>query len=374
MVKYFTQKKYIRKPSKLISPLLFDLKNNFYYEFRKYNFFLQFVNDENDFKPTIDELHFLIDYVDINSKKINEDEINKYDIQVLPLFYNAIINLQKIPILFDPITNNIKAILQNYKNFPSISISKIKNLYYEKFSQNISRTKIHRILKNKFHFVFRKTILKPKVLENLLYKKMSFLFIKSMLRALKLKFDFVFLDETNFKLQNMNYKMWRNPNDFCHYGLINKNKINFLLAVGKNNIINYKMTSKNINSFLFTKFFSETIDKIPKDKLISTIFVMDNLSSHLTKEVKNLIKSKSLKVFYTVPYESIFNPIELCFRAIKNITYKNLYKNIKELKKDIINIIESNKLKITLFKNFLETLSKYLLFIQKNKNINLNNS
>ena len=117
MVKYFKRKIFIKKPSKLISPLLFDIKNTFYYEFRKYNFFLQFVNDENDFKPTIDELRFLIDYIDTNSKNINEEQNNKYDIQVLPLFYNAIINLQKIPILFDPITNNIKTILQIIETF-----------------------------------------------------------------------------------------------------------------------------------------------------------------------------------------------------------------------------------------------------------------
>ena len=35
---------------------------------------------KNDFKSTIDELQFLKEYIDINCKKINEDENNKYDI------------------------------------------------------------------------------------------------------------------------------------------------------------------------------------------------------------------------------------------------------------------------------------------------------
>lgn len=149
--------------------------------------------------------------------------------------------------------------------------------------------------------------------------------------------------------------MTRSPNDFCHYGNINNSKKNFLLATGGNKIVNYKLTSKNTYSSLFKEFFEETIEKIPLDKLNTTVFIMDNLSSHLTKDIKNIIKSKSLKAFYTVPYESIFNPIELSFRAIKNITYKNIYKNIKELSKDIKNFINSEKFKITLNKNFIET-------------------
>ena len=81
--------------------------------------------------------------------------------------------------------------------------------------------KIHRILKNQFHLAFRKTALKPKILDKILYKKMSFLFIKSMIRALSLNLNFVFLDESNFKLNN-NYRMWRN---------IDRGKNNFLLAI-----------------------------------------------------------------------------------------------------------------------------------------------
>lgn len=301
MAKYLKRKIYIKKKLNLISPLLFTTKSKFYYEFRKYSFFLQFVKDENQFKPTNDEINFLKNYINEHRNNNAQDENNNYIIPLLPKFYDAIINLKELPILFDSTSNNIKIILDNYKDISSISISKIKKLYKEKFSQIISRTKIHRILKNHFHLVFRKTTLKPNILENILYKKMSFLFIKSMIRALRLNLNFVFLDVSHFKLKNVNYRMWRSPNDFCHYGNINNSKKNFLLAIGVNKIVNYKLTSKNTNSSLFKEFFEETIEKIPLDKLKTTVFIMDNLSSHLTKDIKNIIKSKSLKVFYTIP-------------------------------------------------------------------------
>lgn len=84
------------------------------------------------------------------------------------------------------------------------------------------------------------------------------------------------------------------------------------------------------------------------------------------------MQKEKLKVLFTVPYQSCFNPIELCFRCIKNIIYKKIYLNIRSLKKDIIDILNRDKIKETLFKNFIETLLKYKSFIIKNQNVNLN--
>lgn len=372
MVKQLRKRFLIKKSLKLSSPLLFTAESVFYYEFRKYSYFLKFVNNENTYKPTKEEIKFLSNYINEHKNSSLQDTNNNNIIQILPKFYEAVINLKKLPIYYNSTTNKIKTILNNYNKYTSISISKIKKIYEEQFTHKISRIKIYRILKNKFQLSFRKTALKPKILDNILYKKMSFLFIKSMIRALSLNFNFVFLDESNFKLNNTNYRMWRSQNDFFHYGNIKRGKKNFLLAIGVNEVIHYKLTSKNTNSLLFKKFFLDTIKKISKKERNTTIFVMDNLTSHLTNDIKKIIKSKSLKVFCTVPYESVFNPIELSFRAIKNITYKNIYNNIKDLKKDIQQIIKSDKFQNTINKNFIETLSKYLLFIEENKDKDLN--
>lgn len=281
--------------------------------------------------------------------------------------------MNELPLLHNTIFFNIENILKQRNRNHNISITKIKQIYLEKYGVNISRTRIHRIVRNKLKYSFKKTLLKPNKLEQVIYKKMSFIFIKCIIRAIKLNLSFVFIDESSFKLKNNNFRDWIKRDDFCHYGNNDNNKkINFMFAIGTNKVIYYKLSNDNTNSKAFKSFFLNVINNINELDLNNTIFIMDNLSSHLTKEIKDIITSKKLKVLYTVPYESIFNPIELAFRGIKLITYKKVYKNISELKDEIIKIINCDKFNITLKKNFLETLEKYLLFIENNKDINLN--
>jgi len=81
---------------------------------------------------------------------------------------------------------------------------------------------------------------------------------------------------------------------------------------------------------------------------------MDYLASYVSIKMKKFITNKSLKIYYTVPYESIFIPFELAFSVIKLIIYKNIYNNINDLAKHVKKIISSERLKITLLKNFLK--------------------
>ena len=372
-----TKKKYLlfKNSLKLISPLQFNKYNCFYYEIRKYSFFEKFVIDQNDFKPNNEDILFLDNFILNERKKINDNIDNKYMITISPKFIPAILNLKELPLLHNSIYKNIENIMTEKKNNSNsnISISKIKEIYREKFGKNLSRTKIHRIIRNKLHFSFKKTILKPKKLEHIIYKKMSFLYIKCMIRSLKFKLNFIFIDESCFKLKNNNFRDWIKRNNFGHYGNDDNNKkINFLLAIGVNNIIHYKLTNENTNTNTFKNFFIEILNKLNSDDLTNTIIIMDNLTSHLTVEIKKIIISKSLKVLYTVPYESIFNPIELSFRGIKLFTYKKIYNTLSDLENDIKTIINSTKFKTTLYKNFLETLEKYSIFIQNNKYFDMN--
>ena len=86
------------------------------------------------------------------------------------------------------------------------------------------------------------------------------------------------------------------------------------------------------------------------------LFIMDYLASYVFIKMKKFITNKSLKIYYTVPYESMFIPFELAFSVIKLIIYKNIYNNINDLAKHVKKIISSERLKITLLKNFLEAL------------------
>ena len=81
---------------------------------------------------------------------------------------------------------------------------------------------------------------------------------------------------------------------------------------------------------------------------------------------------KKLKVLFNIPYESYFNMVELCFRALKNHIYKNLYSSIKEMENDLVNLLNSETIKNQLPLLFKETLKEYIKFIKENINDNLN--
>jgi len=57
---------------------------------------------------------------------------------------------------------------------------------------------------------------------------------------------------------------------------------------------------------------------------------------------------------------SPLDSIELSFRFIKNNIYKKLFYSIEQVKKEVITIIESDELKISLILQFKETLQFYL--------------
>lgn len=96
------------------------------------------------------------------------------------------------------------------------------------------------------------------------------------------------------------------------------------------------------------------------------------MSCHLTSDLFELYNKGNLKILFNAPYQSQWNMIELVFRFLKNKIYKKLYNNNKELEKDIIEIIESGKIEVSLPLLYNETLYHYLFFINKYYNFNLN--
>ena len=83
--------------------------------------------------------------------------------------------------------------------------------------------------------------------------------------------------------------------------------------------------------------------------------------------------NNKIKGLTICPYKSDFNMIELTFRYIKNIIYKNVYNNLNDLKKDVVTILGTKNLKESLNLLYGETLKNYMIFIRNNININLNN-
>lgn len=338
------------------------------------SFFSKFAEDLNKLKPNKKEIDMLNNIITNESKEDGFNNNLMLNNEISNIFIDKILALKTVPSLYNEIDYNILNIMKEISNKSSISIQKIINLYKKKFGVILSKTTVHRKLRNKLKFSYKKTTIKPKDLNKPVYIKMSFLFIKILLRAIELNLNIVFIDESHFRLKQPNFKTWIKKGDFSHIGSKKNGKINFLLAVSNNKLINYHFTELNTNTNVFKEFFLETISKLDEQTKSNTLFVMDNHVSHVSKKITNLVIRNKIKILYCVPYESCFNPIELSFRYIKNIIYKNIFFNISTIKHKVISILGSTKFQKSLFKNYLETLRIYFHFLNENLNFNMNTS
>ena len=91
------------------------------------------------------------------------------------------------------------------------------------------------------------------------------------------------------------------------------------------NIIEYELLTENINSKNFEKFLIKMLSDLDDNIIKKSLFIMDNCSIHLSQIIISFMKEKKLKVLFTVPYESSFNPIELAFGFIENKIYKKYF-------------------------------------------------
>ena len=192
------------------------------------------------------------------------------------------------------------------------------------------------------------------------------------MRSILLKLQPIYLDEAGFFTQNNNFYTWRGENQEIYTKIEDRKRTNLIMAVGFNKIFYYKLTRENTDKLVFMNFMENLINNMNEQEKNNHIIILDNLSAHLTSDLFQLYNKKGLKILFNVPYNSPWNMIELVFRFMKNITYKQLYPNISSLEKDILNIIKSGKIEESLPALYKETLVKYYNFIINNKNINLN--
>ena len=57
-----------------------------------------------------------------------------------------------------------------------------------------------------------------------------------------------------------------------------------------------------------------------EEERYNSLIIMDNMSSHLSSELFEAYNKLKMKILFNVPYNSMWNMIELVFRYIKNKT------------------------------------------------------
>ena len=200
----------------------------------------------------------------------------------------------------------------------------------------------------------------------------SYFFLKIFLRSLVLNIEPIYLDEAGFFTVNNNFYTWRRSNEEIFHKIEDRERTNLIMAVGRSKVYYYEINRKNTNNEIFENFMNNLIQILNKEVEKNHLIIMDNLSVHLTVNLFKLYNENKLKILFNIPYKSSWNMIELVFRLIKNITYKNIYQNINGVEKDIIDIIKSGKIEKSLNLLYKETLLNYFNFINLNKGLDLN--
>ena len=335
----------------------------------------EIIKNKNLIKPSSDDIDYLKQITfEINNEKFSHEE--KTAFVNVPEEYIRMLNnftpkiIEKKNEIIDFIFNT----LEKNKNRETISCRKLAALYEEKYGKKIGKSTIHKIMRRQMDYRYLKTVYKSKKIENFDNKLYSFYFIKAFVKFLKVGFELIFVDESKIELLNNHYKCWRRKDEQICFGTNNKHKKNLILAITKDEIAYYEILEKNTNSNIFLEFLENLFTKKIQSQNKKFVLIMDNCTSHKTNEIIEFFLNKKINIIYTPPYQSIFNPIELAFRALKRIIYSKIYSDIDELMSDVKDFFESKELKRTLLLNYKESIEQYINFYNKYKYMNLNNS
>ena len=201
------------------------------------------------------------------------------------------------------------------QNDPFISILKMKTIVKKTFNFSIS-SELVRLIVKKLGLSRKKArfFSKPKDLE-----AKTRLFLEQREMFLERNYPFVSLDETSFG---------RNIKGSYGYAPIGKQlriqknsprvtTISSLAIASSEKVIARKETQGSFNTELFCDFLENL------DLEENTVILLDNVSFHHSRKVKELAESKNWNLLFVPPYSPWFNPIEGIFSIVKRSYYKD---------------------------------------------------
>ena len=176
----------------------------------------------------------------------------------------------------------ITKIIERTEDRASLSCRKISNILIEKYNIVMGKSKVHQILKNKLEFKYCKTSIKnTKIITNNSLK-MANAFLKILIRAIRLKYELVYIDESKIQQINSNLHCWRKNNEYLFNDIKDYQKSYLIMAVSPNGLIYYKITSDNTNTDIFMNFFNGLLNKIGEERKKNSIFILDNCKIHIS--------------------------------------------------------------------------------------------
>ena len=286
------------------------------------------------------------------SKDLKQKAIYLYNILKSFRYVGKLLNIGKSTI--HRWVNNIHSIAKN-NNIDIVNISTfIKKLITNNKFVTIKHIK-HKI-KLKFKIVLSLSFVYNLITKTLKYsyKKVNNKFYNKSLRILRQKQraflktittidinKIVCIDETYFHSNNSkNYGWSKIGQRIIHYKKTNPIKYSVLMSITNKRIINYKIYSSNVNTNIFYEYMIN-LNNLFKNHY----FLMDNVSFHKSKIIKNIFNNSTNSLLFIPPYSPQFNPIEEAFSQLKrNISYiskcnikKKIARSIKIIKRTHLN-------------------------------------
>jgi transposase/predicted transcriptional regulator len=212
----------------------------------------------------------------------------------------------------DAIVETIKATVASN---PFTSLVDLKCLIKETLHIEVSKELIRIAIKvNGFSKKRARFYGEPKNLEQKTYD-----FLEQRDEYIASGFPFVSIDEASFGRSGTVVKGYskRGSKLFIRKNVQRVTTVSALVCVSNQGLVSKSLVKGSFNTELFLEFVNN-LNLVP-----NTVLLLDNVSFHHSKVVKEFARLKDLILLYTPPYSPWYNPIEFCFSIIKRHYYKH---------------------------------------------------
>ena len=219
----------------------------------------------------------------------------------------VIINRKSKTSVLDKINPIINTLISNN---PFLTTQMLTKEVYKLLKLKISKSTCSRSLRYN-RFTFKRTRLQVRK-EN--YLQGTKLFKDAYLQSDKI----ISIDETFFYFNEYpKYGYAKRGKQLKHAIKENpkKKKITLYMAVDKDKIVGYKISTTNGNS-------NDFLDFLKSLNLQNNTILMDNVAFHKTKIVKEYVESTNSNILFVPPYSPDYNPIEMFFSKLKSVYRK----------------------------------------------------
>ena len=286
-------------------------------------------------------------YSSINITKMTTvDELNKVD--------SLILAKPKLSSLTAPIK---EFILKNVINVPSFRVLKLINNLEEQFKIRISKSTLYRWLK--IMKISYKKAKKKVIIDKAKFESHRTELKKNIEKCLNNKTQIISIDEFAIHLEMYPNKGWSPKGTPVEFPVkkIRHERYSVLMAINRNNIVNYIVKKGSIDNNIFGNFITNIIKNKHNYALL-----MDNARIHHSKFCQKIYKENSIETLFNIPYNSDTNPIEYCINKIKSSLKRSVCTNNEELfhfLEESVKTVKQTDLR-NFFKKSIENLSKII--------------